>query len=79
MSLRNALALCAVCPVRSECLEAAMVEEANDLRGVGIRGGKSARERRLMRRRERAVAVASGDAVVMVVALLEAVRDEVTS
>lgn len=78
LALRNALALCSVCPVREACLEAALEEEAQDLRVVGIRGGLSAKQRRTMRRAERQrrqELVDSGDAASMVVVVLEAVRD----
>jgi WhiB family redox-sensing transcriptional regulator len=48
-SLREAKAVCAVCPVRPECLEYAM--QWNHLSGVW--GGLSERERRQLRRRRR--------------------------
>lgn len=45
-SAARALAVCAVCPVQSECLEAAIVEEG--LTPVGVRGGLVPFERRVI-------------------------------
>jgi hypothetical protein len=40
-----ALALCEACPVRDDCLDAA-IEEERGVAGFGIRGGLTADERR---------------------------------
>lgn len=45
-SIASAKAICAVCPVRIECLEEAL--EANER--YGVRGGLSVTERQTMRR-----------------------------
>lgn len=51
-STREAKAVCAGCPVRSDCLEAAMAGGEK----FGIWGGMSERERRRLRRERRATA-----------------------
>jgi hypothetical protein len=47
MSLEVARAVCRSCPVRSECLDAALVEEAElgPLEAHGVRGGLTAPQR----------------------------------
>lgn len=50
--MRRAKAICADCPVRSDCLEFAVVTNQEH----GIWGGTSERERRSIRRRRRRVA-----------------------
>ena len=45
VSGRIGKAICATCPVRAECLAAALVEEADVYYPAGIRGGLSASER----------------------------------
>ena len=52
---RSAKAVCAVCPVRSECLEFALLTLQND----GVWGGLSEDERRAVRRSRRRAAAAS--------------------
>lgn len=47
--------LCLTCPVRTECLAAAMAEEAGQHRH-GIRGGLTARERLALASRQRQAA-----------------------
>lgn len=47
-----ARAICANCPVRQECLDYAVAERI----GYGIWGGKSDKERRILRRQRRAAA-----------------------
>ena len=42
---RVALAVCRRCAVRGECLDAAMVEEADESRRYGVRGGLLASQR----------------------------------
>ena len=53
----EALALCAVCPVRGPCLRAALIEESVCISDVcGIRGGCTASQRRVFIRRRRRIA-----------------------
>ena len=47
----RAKAICAACPVKAECLEAAMAEDGSG--AFGVRGGMSARERNQLRRQRR--------------------------
>lgn len=47
--------ICLECPVRSECLAAALAEEANwGVHASGVRGGLSPRQRARLRRDDRA-------------------------
>lgn len=56
----TAVAICAVCPVKAECLEYALSFNTNDLQGIW--GGMSERQRRLEKqRRQRAERVAAAD------------------
>ena len=49
-----ALRVCGSCPVRRECLDAALAEETGAVKGVyGIRGGMDADQRRQLHRRRR--------------------------
>jgi WhiB family redox-sensing transcriptional regulator len=54
ISAARALAICATRRVREECLEAAVIEEAQDARPFGVRGGRTAKQRRRDRVRVRA-------------------------
>jgi len=45
-SMSKALAVCAVCPVREQCLQFAL----SDPESIGVWGGTSAKQRRTMRR-----------------------------
>lgn len=51
---RDAKAVCAECPVRTDCLEAGMAEE------FGIWGGLSERQRRRVRQQRRPTGIAPG-------------------
>jgi WhiB family redox-sensing transcriptional regulator len=53
-SVRDAKAVCSVCPVRTECLEFALRHKV----AHGVWGGLSERERRTLRRDRRRIAVA---------------------
>ena len=50
---RQALAVCATCTVRTECLEAALAEEHSQWT-AGVRGGMSAKQRRALRKQRNA-------------------------
>lgn len=45
---QHARAVCRNCPVAQKCLEDALVLESDDVLRFGVRGGKSAAERRRM-------------------------------
>jgi hypothetical protein len=52
-STRVALLVCKRCPVRAECLDAALVEETSAAYTYGVRGGLAAVERIVLLRRSR--------------------------
>lgn len=51
----TALAVCATCPVKTECLESALVEETvlGHQATLGIRGGKTDAQRKKIRKRRK--------------------------
>lgn len=48
---KNVARACAACPVRQQCLDAALAEEGNRSGRYGIRGGLTPVQRRLLNRR----------------------------
>ncbi|WP_186319245.1 WhiB family transcriptional regulator [Streptomyces sp. SAJ15] len=57
-AVREAKAICGGCPVRRQCLAAALAEEGNKVSSHrnGVRGGKTARERWAMSKQRREAA-----------------------